>query len=220
MKITSLFLSILCNFVPFLNFVHYRILSIFHCCPFFIFVQFTILSIFHFCSFFIFVYFSILSDFVSLILIRFFRLLDDTYTIEEIEDILRDIREIVQLEAESELINAAHTNVLLLHQIFGQAQKWHLDLDANLADLENRDLLDQVKRWEDSECISGTVEDSKPLVQKKLAPLNEGGPMQLLKIQIEQANEENQMLRNRLKEVEKKAIGNVQLYKCVPCVHF
>ena len=139
----------------------------------------------------------------------FFRLLDDTYTIEEIEDILRDIREIVQLEAESELINAAHTNVLLLHQIFGQAQKWHLELEANLADLENRDLLDQVKRWEDSECISGGIEDSKPMVQKKLAPLNEGGPMQLLKIQIEQANEENQMLRNRLKEVEQKAIGNV-----------
>ena len=112
-----------------------------------------------------------------------YRLLDDTYTIDEIEDILRDIREIVQLEAESELMTSAHTNVLLLHQIFRQAQKWHLDLDADLADLENRDLLDQVKRWEDSECIS-MVEESKPLVQKKLAPLNEGGPMQLLKIQI------------------------------------
>ena len=80
-------------------------------------------------------------------------------------------------------MTSAHTNVLLLHQIFRQAQKWHLDLDADLADLENRDLLDQVKRWEDSECIS-MVEESKPLVQKKLAPLNEGGPMQLLKIQI------------------------------------
>ena len=33
--------------------------------------------------------------------------------------------------------------------------------------------------------------------------------MQLLKIQIEQANEENQMLRNRLKEVEQKAIDSI-----------
>ena len=107
--------------------------------------------------------------------------MDDTYTLDEVEDILRDIREIVQIEAESELINAAHTNVLLLHQIFKQAQKWHLELEADLADLENRDLLDQVKRWEDSDSIQ--VEE-KPLVQKKLAPLNEGGPMQLLKIQV------------------------------------
>ena len=29
-------------------------------------------------------------------------------------------------------------NVLLLQQIFRQAEKWHLDLDADLANLENR----------------------------------------------------------------------------------
>ena len=67
-----------------------------------------------------------------------FRLLDDTYTIEEVEDILKDINDLIQFEAESELISAAHTNALLLQQIFCQAQKWHLDLDADLSALENR----------------------------------------------------------------------------------
>ena len=41
-------------------------------------------------------------------------------------------------DVESELIASAHTNVLLLKQIFVQAQKWHLDLDADLDELENR----------------------------------------------------------------------------------
>ena len=90
----------------------------------------------------------------------------------------------IETEAESELMAATHTNVLLLQQIFTQAQKWHLDLDADLAELENRELLDKVKRWEDSELSSQNVDDGPLLVQKKLAPLNEGGPMQLLKAQV------------------------------------
>ena len=50
--------------------------------------------------------------------------------------------------------------------------------------MENRELLDKVKRWEDSELSSQNVDDGPLLVQKKLAPLNEGGPMQLLKAQV------------------------------------
>ena len=41
-------------------------------------------------------------------------------------------------DVESELIASSHTNVLLLKQIFVQAQKWHLNLDADLDELENR----------------------------------------------------------------------------------
>ncbi len=44
----------------------------------------------------------------------------------------------VSVEVEAELLSAAHTNVLLLQQVFAQAQRWHLDLDADLAELENR----------------------------------------------------------------------------------
>ena len=112
------------------------------------------------------------------------RLLEDTYTNDEVEDILNNINEMIETEAESELMAASHTNVLLLQQIFTQAQKWHLDLEADLAELENKELLDKVKRWEDSELSSQKVEDGPLLIQKKLAPLNEGGPMQLLKAQV------------------------------------
>ena len=133
----------------------------------------------------------------------FYRLLDDTYTVDEIEEILEGISGVVEVDIESELMAAAHTNVLLLQQVFRQAQKWHLDLDADLAELENkymlwlissmwdsvndsfRELLDKVKRWEDSELSSQGVEEKPTLaLKKKLAPLNEGGPMQLLKAQV------------------------------------
>ena len=45
---------------------------------------------------------------------------------------------VVRGEVESELINAAHTNVLLLRQVFSQAEKWHLKLEADISELENR----------------------------------------------------------------------------------
>jgi len=134
------------------------------------------------------------------------KLLDDTFTIEEVEDILKDIDSMVETEVETELFGAARTNVLLLQQIFLQAQKWHLDLDADLSALENRELLDKVKRWESSELSNQTVDDKPSLVQKKLAPLNEGGPVQLLKVQIGQLEDENKMLRDRLKELEGTAL--------------
>ena len=45
---------------------------------------------------------------------------------------------VVRGEVESELINTSHTNVLLLRQVFIQAEKWHLKLQADISELENR----------------------------------------------------------------------------------
>ena len=47
---------------------------------------------------------------------------------------------------------------------------------------------------------------------KRLAPLNEGGPTQLLNIQIHQLNEENEKLRHRLKTVESQATSSMREY--------
>ena len=70
--------------------------------------------------------------------IYIYRLLESTYTVDEIEDVWNDLQSMVSGDVESELIAYSHTNVLLLKQIFEQAQKWHLNLDADLAELENR----------------------------------------------------------------------------------
>ena len=37
-----------------------------------------------------------------------------------------------------ELLNTSHTNILLLKQLFSQAEKWHLNLDTDMSELENR----------------------------------------------------------------------------------
>ncbi|KXJ10576.1 leucine zipper transcription factor-like protein 1 [Exaiptasia diaphana] len=66
------------------------------------------------------------------------RLVEDTYTLDEITEMLTGLCAVVKGEVESELINTAHTNVLLLRQVFSQAEKWHLKLQADISELENR----------------------------------------------------------------------------------
>ena len=63
------------------------------------------------------------------------------------------------------------------------------------------ELLDKVKRWEESELSGQPLNEKTPSLspKKKLAPLNEGGPMQLLKLQMDQLREENEALRAQLK---------------------
>ena len=45
---------------------------------------------------------------------------------------------LVRGEVDSELLNTAHTNILLLRQMFMIAEKWHLKLQADISELENR----------------------------------------------------------------------------------
>ena len=61
-------------------------------------------------------------------------------------------------------------------------------------------MLDKVKRWEESELSGQPVSEKTPTLspKKKLAPLNEGGPVQLLKLQMDQLREENEALRAQL----------------------
>lgn len=51
---------------------------------------------------------------------------------------LDGLQTIVRSEVESELINTTYTNVLLLRQLFSQAEKWYLKLQTDVSDLENR----------------------------------------------------------------------------------
>ena len=129
------------------------------------------------------------------------RLNDDTYTLDEVDEVIEAVTESVTSEVETELINSAHTNILLLRQLFSQAEKWHLNLDTDTSELENRDLLEAVKKWEERE-FSGAKIDTALKEKKKLAPLNEGGPTQLLQIQIQKLEQENQALKLRIKTVE------------------
>jgi len=91
-----------------------------------------------------------------LLLIGPLRLTETTYTVDEIKDILDDLEQEAGIEVrgkchesqvtnyllvsqvDNELISSAHMSVLLLQQVFAQAQHWRLDLEVDLAELENR----------------------------------------------------------------------------------
>lgn len=137
------------------------------------------------------------------------RLSDDTFTVDEVTDILDGLEAVVRGEVESELINTSHTNVLLLRQLFQQAEKWHLKLQADISELENRELIEMIAKFEEMQ-FSGSASSSKPTFElKRLDPMEAGG-VQLLQNEIDRLNEENNKLKDRLKQVESQATGALQ----------
>ncbi|XP_069469460.1 leucine zipper transcription factor-like protein 1 isoform X2 [Ambystoma mexicanum] len=144
------------------------------------------------------------------------RLVDETFTVDEVTEMLDGLQVVVHGEVESELINTTHTNVLLLRQLFFQAEKWHLKLQTDISELENRELLEQVAEFEKSEFKSsnkhalrngqrGQMAANTESIKPKLAPLNEGGSAELLNKEISRLNEENEKLKARLKTIETQA---------------
>ncbi|KYO43334.1 leucine zipper transcription factor-like protein 1 isoform X1 [Alligator mississippiensis] len=137
------------------------------------------------------------------------RLVEETFTIDEVTEILDGLQTVVHSEVESELINTAYTNVLLLRQLFSQAEKWYLKLQTDISELENRELLEQVAEFEKSEFKSSNKKPSAELIKPKLAPLNEGGS-ELLNKEIARLQEENEKLKTRLKTIEIQATSALE----------
>lgn len=131
------------------------------------------------------------------------RLTEDTFTADEVEDILDGLEAVVRGEVESELININHTNVLLLRQFFQQAEKWHLKLQADISELENRELIELIADFEESQ-FSGAAPTKPTFEMKRLDPM-ESGDFQLLQNEIDRLTKENEQLKDRLKITEGKA---------------
>uniref|UniRef100_H2ZI39 Leucine zipper transcription factor-like protein 1 n=1 Tax=Ciona savignyi TaxID=51511 RepID=H2ZI39_CIOSA len=131
------------------------------------------------------------------------RLYEDTYTNDEVTEMLDGLLSVVRGEMEAELLNASHTSVLQLRQILSQAEKWHLKLCSDISELENRELLDQIADFEEQELSLSGNKDFKPL--PKLEPLNESGGIALLQLEIDRLKEENEKLSERSKSFEKHA---------------
>ncbi|KAM4704694.1 leucine zipper transcription factor-like protein 1 isoform 2-T2 [Rhinophrynus dorsalis] len=133
------------------------------------------------------------------------RLVEETFTVDEVADMLQGLQVVVHGEVELELINSAHTNVLLLRQIFTQAEKWYLKLQTDISELENRELLEQVAEFEKAEFTSSNKKTSTDLIKPKLVPISEGGSSELLNKEIGRLCEENEKLKARLKTIETQA---------------
>ncbi|KAJ8397416.1 hypothetical protein AAFF_G00439650 [Aldrovandia affinis] len=133
------------------------------------------------------------------------RLVEENFTVDEVTEMLEGLRAVVRGEVETELINTAHTNVLLLRQLFSQAEKFYLKLQTDVSELENRELLEQVAEFEKAEFKTASKKTNQESNKPKLAPLNEGGVSELLKKEIARLQEENNKLKTRLRTIESQA---------------
>lgn len=131
--------------------------------------------------------------------------MEETFTADEVSEVLSGLQAVVHSEVESELIHTAHTNVLLLRQLFSQAEKWYLKLQTDVSELENRELLEQLAEFEKAEFTSSNKKPIMDTMKPKLAPLNEGGTTELLNKEILRLQEENEKLKSRLKAIEVQA---------------
>ncbi|KAM8731324.1 leucine zipper transcription factor-like protein 1 isoform 2-T2 [Acanthopagrus schlegelii] len=134
------------------------------------------------------------------------RLVDETFTVDEVKEMLDGLQVVVRGEVEMELINTAHTNVLLLRQLFSQAEKFYLRLQSDISELENRELLEQVAEFEKTD-FKTTDKINQETSKPKLAPLNEGGVSELLNKEISRLQEENDKLKSRLRTLESQAMS-------------
>ncbi|CAC5395623.1 LZTFL1 [Mytilus coruscus] len=137
------------------------------------------------------------------------RLDETTYTIDEVTDMLDGLLAVVRGEVESELINTSHTNILCMRQMFQQAEKWHLKLAADISELENKDLLENIAEFEE-ENFRGTKRDTdlnSVLKNVKLVPLNETGGTSLLHMKIEELEQENYKLMNENMKAKEKLVS-------------
>ncbi|MBN3304317.1 LZTL1 protein, partial [Amia calva] len=128
------------------------------------------------------------------------RLVEETFTVDEVSEMLDGLQVVVHSEVETELINTAHTNVLLLRQLFSQAEKFYLKLQTDVSELENRELLEQVAEFEKAEFTSSS--------KKEIARLQEENDklkarLRTIEMQATSALDEKSKLEKALKDLQK-----------------
>lgn len=110
----------------------------------------------------------------------------------------------VKADMGAELINSHHTSALLLRQLFQQADKWYLTMAADISAIENRELLDEMAKFEEHRLTSSSSKAKFSPSHKLLEPLNTSGADSLLRNEIKRLEEENSKLKERLATVQTK----------------
>ena len=65
-------------------------------------------------------------------------MVEDTFTSEEVKDMVSGLCAVVNGEMETELIHTSHTHSLLVSQLLQQAETWHLNMKVDISALENK----------------------------------------------------------------------------------
>uniref|UniRef100_M3YSD2 Leucine zipper transcription factor-like protein 1 n=1 Tax=Mustela putorius furo TaxID=9669 RepID=M3YSD2_MUSPF len=121
------------------------------------------------------------------------RVVEETFTVKEVSEVLRGLQAVVYSELEFEFINTAHTSVLPLWQLFSQA-KWCLKPQTDISKDENRESLEQVAEFEKAEFKSSNKKPIIDTMKSKFAPLNKGETTELLNKEL-RLQEENEKVK-------------------------
>ncbi|KAL5243233.1 hypothetical protein ACI65C_010643 [Semiaphis heraclei] len=91
-------------------------------------------------------------------------LLDETYTKEEVKNILNSLERTITNEIKCELSAYTNTNLLMMYQFFQQAEKWHLRLNVDISEMQNKELLQEMEKIETSYNIMNRTLEKKKLL--------------------------------------------------------
>ncbi len=87
----------------------------------------------------LFSYFCYKSLTILIFLFQYLRLENETtLTVDEVEDLINDLSGLINDEIDAELTHQSHTFVLLLRQLFIQAEHWHLRMQIDTSELQNK----------------------------------------------------------------------------------
>ncbi|XP_060854068.1 leucine zipper transcription factor-like protein 1 [Rhopalosiphum padi] len=91
-------------------------------------------------------------------------LLDETYTKEEVKNILNRLETTMTNEIKCELSAYTNTNLLMMYQFFQQAEKWHLRLNVDISEIQNKELLQEMEKIETNYNIMNRTLEKKKLL--------------------------------------------------------
>ena len=127
-----------------------------------------------------------------------------SYSKEEVGQLMNEMKDIAKTEAESELIHESRTSVLLLQQCFTQAENGKLQLQTNVAELENKILMDAVAQMEKDD-VNGKLQNKAANILGNL--INET-ITQKLQREIEELRKENAKLKSLANNGNTKSAAN------------
>lgn len=105
------------------------------------------------------------------------RLFEDQYTREDVEALVNGLLAVVRTTMKKDLQGSGASSVLLLKQVFEQAEKSGLSLSTDLLSTEDLNLVEGVRAWEESVQSSGAAPQLR--VQARTGVLASRGPATL-----------------------------------------
>lgn len=131
------------------------------------------------------------------------RLHESTYTTEEVVEILDETSSVIRSDLENELMYTCHSMAVLLRQLVSQAEQWHLTLDADVGELNSKDKIAQIAKFE-QQIERGENTALLPSVAKLNPIADGGGGTTLLKKEITKLKDELDLNKHKLDQSEQK----------------